>query len=261
MSDKTDNPKNKNLSPIEIYYESIMEKVQKYYGDKEYDKALELLEDELDAPYIPNDYYESFESIRDYILADKKYFSGEKEYEKLSREELILKAFENEKINMMAFSVFEEKFNNIFNDEEILKIKKAFLSPKIDNSSKLYLAVIYLRSNINEPVKYYNNYLKAEYTLDKETKLYEDIDLYKNTMDELYKLAFKEPSLLNYCNVILSLIYNYNFPYVPEFKATELAHGISSYMMISLGMDEKIKKNKIISYIEKIINELNQQII
>lgn len=257
---------NKKLSPIEQYYESIIEKANQLLQDKKYDEALIILEDELEAPYIPIEQQDKIEDLARFILAEKEYFKGINKYEKLDRKSLLESSFKSDKKNHMesldkyAFALFFERFGNEILEDELEYIQYYLSSRKMKLEDKVQLFVFLKGIKNNNIVKFFNNYLKQEFELNLlETKVWNQIELYKEVEKIIYDLTMKEPSLQKYCEMILYMIYVANFPKVPEFEINQLAYGIFNYMMFALN-GEKSKENlEVFSYVENIIKELDEQ--
>lgn len=251
--------KNKNeLSPMDKYYESIIEKVNKLIEEKKLDEALDIIEDELSAPYIPRNHEEVLEDIANTIIADKHYFSGIKDYTNLNRELLFSKIVENDKLDSMALLYFFERYSNEISHDEIKEFVNFFKIKNLSNQDKEMLFLTLKTQNIDTNVVYYNNQLKEDFFINTiKTDTYKTIDLYIETEKLIYELTVKEPSLLQFCLNILNLIYFYNFPQIPSFNAKDLSFGIFNYMVFSLQGDKsKINKNTF-DYINKIINSMN----
>ena len=106
---------------------------------------------------------------------------------------------------------------------------------------------------IDKNLKYHNQNIGETFNINPiETSLFEQIELYNNTKKIIDDLASKEPSLLNFCYNILTLIYKYYFPSVPNYDYKDLAKSIFSYMYNTL-RGEKINNDEITSLIIKIL--------
>lgn len=247
------------LSPIEQYYESIIEKAQRLIDKKELQAALAIIQDELDAPYIPLEQQERLEDIANQIIAEIEYFSGAQNYEKMNRSKLFETIMRNNQLDAMALSLFFERYQNELYEHEVEELIEFLGSRKIKNNSKILIFISLANAQLNKNIRYYNNYLKEEFYINiVETKTYHQIDLYLNTEKIINDLALKEPSLLDFCLQILNYIYVYNFPQVPDFDVNDLAFGIFNYMMFALQGDKSTKNIEIFEYINNIIKALEE---
>lgn len=251
--------KNIYLSPIEQYYESVIEKAKKLVSENQLEQALDILNDELDAPYIPIEQQEKLEDFANQIIADLEYFDGIKNYEKMSRSELFEKVLENNKLDSAALSLFFERYQNDLRDDELDSLIDFLGSRRSKNDYKTLVFLWISNAQIDRNIRYYNNHLKEEFYINTlQTKTYNNIELYKETEKIINELALKEPSLLEFCLKILNLIYVYNFPQVPNFNPNELAFGIFNYMMFALQGSKSNKNIDIFNYINNIIKELEE---
>lgn len=241
------------MSDIEKYYDEIIAKAEKMSQDKKYDDAIFLIEDELEAPYIPLDKQTILEDLLLQIKADKSYFSELYDVENLDRKQLMNKVFENRKINPSALWLFFERYNSDLKENEIDFFEDILVSKSVSNEDKNSLFEMLICFGVDKNLKYHNQNIGETFNINPiETSLFEQIELYNNTKKIIDDLTSKEPSLLNFCYNILTLIYKYYFPSVPNYDYKDLAKSIFSYMYNTL-RGEKINNDEITSLIIKIL--------
>ncbi len=250
----------KVLSPIEQYYESIIEKANSLVEQKKLNEALAILEDELDTPYIPKEQEEILEDLANSIMAEMQYFNGLDKYEKMQKEELLEASFLKGNLDKMAFSLYCERYGENFSDEDKKMFEYYLSTKKMKNEDKVFLFLKLIFHKVDNKVLYYNKMLDKEFLLDiQKTKIYNQIELYVESEKIIEDLTIKEPSILKYCNSLLWSIYIYNFPQVPEYDAKNLAYSIFDYMMNSLTGSKTDSNNHIFEYIENIMNHFEKE--
>ena len=175
------------------------------------------------------------------------------EIENLDRKQLMNKVFENRKINPSALWLFFERYNSDLKENEIDFFEDILVSKSVSNEDKNSLFEMLICFGVDKNLKYHNQNIGETFNINPiETSLFEQIELYNNTKKIIDDLASKEPSLLNFCYNILTLIYKYYFPSVPNYDYKDLAKSIFSYMYNTL-RGEKINNDEITSLIIKIL--------
>lgn len=244
-----------NLSPIESFYEGIKKQVEKLIEKKEYQEAEAILLDELEAPYIPQKYYEILEEMLANVRFEIYYLKDNADIESLSKDRLMDKIFEKNKIDYNALLLFFERYTSDLKEDDFVFFEDILINKKVKNYDKELVFQMFVNNKIKCNLKFYNTNLKEEFIVDSlSTQTFHTIDLYQKTQSLISEMAEKEITLLNFCEEILFLIYKYYFPLVPNFEYKKLAQSIFSYMLFSL-QGEKIEKNEITEIIEKIISD------
>lgn len=241
------------MSNINTYYKDIISKVKKLINQKKYNDAIFILEDELEAPYIPIEFQTELEDMLISISADKNYFEGLNQIEHLNREQLLNRIFDDNKLNSSAIHLFFDRYSNNIHEKELLFFENVFVNRNLNNDEKTMLFEALAFQKINYNFKFYNRNVKEDFEINPiNTLIFEQIPLFINAQKLINDLASKEPSLLNFCYNILFLIYKYYFPIIPNFEYKELSKAIFNYMISTL-QGEKIKEDEITKLIEKII--------
>lgn len=242
------------MSSLTDYYKDMIKKIKKLIENKNYDDAIFLLEDELEAPYVPIEFQTELEELLLTVNAEKNYFSGLNKVENLNRSQLLKEIVDENKINSSALQLFFERYQNNLTQEELSYFEDIFIDRKINNEEKTMLFEMISYFQVESSFRYFNVNIKEEFNITpNKTLIFEQILLFKDTQKIIENLSSKEPSLQNFCLNILLLIYKYYFPLIPDFESKELAKSIFNYMLATL-QGEKVTVDNITKLIEKIIS-------
>lgn len=259
MSKKNKNDKNKVQSQddqLSLYYKSILKKAESLASENKLSAALEIINDELESPYIPKEYLTEFTNFSYYLSAEINYLSKLKNFESLNREQLFDEIFTDKIcLNTTALSLFIDRYKDSLELDEI-KIMESFLaSKKTDYISKQFLFTTLKNINFNNFVDYFNPLTQELFNINvRNTYTFADSKYFKELKTLIEELTYKEPSLEQFCSSILFNIYLFNFPNEPKFDCNELAFSIFQYMIFSLqGGEKKYKYEKIIDHINQVI--------
>ncbi|BAC44693.1 conserved hypothetical protein [Malacoplasma penetrans HF-2] len=248
---QTEKPKDQ----LTIYYENILSKVDALVKDKKINEALEMVNDELDSPYIPSEFEEAFMTISYNLSAEINYLNESVKYESLNREELFNSILNGKTINSVALSIFLERYKDNIEVSE-LKIFDSFLSSKkIFDIDKQNLIIALKPLNLDYEFDYYNSFADQIFKINIKSV---NVLLSSPYFVELNKLVeeftYKEPSLQEFCYLIIFDLYVYYFPNHPDYQISDLAYAIFQYMLNSLqGNIKEYKNPEIIKDIEKIV--------
>ncbi|MDE6562883.1 MAG: DUF3196 family protein [Malacoplasma sp.] len=160
MSKKNKSKENKISSQedqLSSYYKSILKKAEDLVKENKLNHALEIINDELESPYIPKEYLTEFTNFSYYLSAEINYLSKLKNFESLNREQLFEEIF-GEKIclNTTALSLFLDRYKDDLELDEI-KIMESFLaSKKSDYISKQFLFSSLKNISFDKNVDYFN---------------------------------------------------------------------------------------------------------
>lgn len=256
--DEVKNDVDSNIqSPIEKYYESILLKSYQLFEQGEYEKALEIIEDELDAPYIPLKQFNDLEDLANNIRQQIVLLNRNEDYEVMNQKQLFNKVFENDVLNQTALMMFFEKYKDVVTEEELLTLEDALASKKLTNNDKILIFSAFKNSDINRNVKIYNSFLKEEFYVNTiKTLNFFEFKSFKRIEKLINDMSSKEPSILNFCIAILEMIYIYNFPQEPNYDPELLALSLFEYMFSALNGSNKKTNREIFNYIDNIIKKM-----
>lgn len=248
-------------SPLDEYYLGINEKVDQLILEDKYQDALELLVDELEAPYIPLKYANLFEDKSNSVKAEL-YFSKLKPYEKLDIDQLFSFVLHQSRVNYNALNLLFEKYSDAITTHH-LDVFNDFLSAKTTNIKDKHSILLYLKLlNRQMQIDFYNPFLKKLFALSiSQVKLLDQVDLYNKTDKIISELTIKEASLYEIAKPILKLVYMYYFPKEIKMDARELAYCIFEYIMFCFDNSVKIQNQKHFNLIHTIISafDLNNE--
>lgn len=253
----------KKLDNLSKYYESILEQANKLIKDNELESALQILEDELEAPYIPIEYKNKFEDLYEQTKAQIRYLNEYEDIESLDRESLFESIFkiknDNSKTSYGSLLLFFDRYGSSLELEEIKKIDSYLSSKKSDNDSKVWLITMLKNSGVDYEFDFYNIFKKKFYKVNPvKTDVFVISPYYKQIGSIIDKMTEKDPSLNNFCNTFLYNIYLYEFPNVPPIDYENLSLAIFQYILSSLtGKEFSYKDDEIKKYMEKIIPIIN----
>lgn len=125
------------MSNLEKFYNKIFEDIEILVEEKKINLAIEILEDELDAPYIPINFQEKFEEKLLELKFEKNYLNDEKKIEKISKIDFFEK--NEKKISDLDVIYFFKKFEKNLSENEIQMLIKKMESKDISNSKKIII--------------------------------------------------------------------------------------------------------------------------
>lgn len=234
------------LSPIEQYYESIVEKVNNLIDANEFDKANEIINDELEASYIPIRYQEILENLSNQVTAEINYFQKIVNFENMNKNELIDFCFQNQNFNSFAFHLLFEKYNQSLTNDDF-EVINDFLRSKKNLISDKHLVMITLSTyQIDFEFCFYNKFLNKNFNINPKSKLFFDSNnQFVETQKILADLTEKEPSIFEFCNSILKKIHFYYFPNnYKNLVPKDLAFKISNYILKAFGNNSYYENNE-----------------
>lgn len=233
-----------NNQEVSEFYEKIIENVHKLALEKKYKEAIEILEEELSQPYLPNKYYDLFNEKKfEYLsyISDIKY---EKKFWTKTPEEIL------SLINESFVDVYE--YWNVFltkiEDQEIPLIKfhdqieKIMLSNKIHNFDKMLIIKNLAIDGYNKQINFLNTHTNKKSIIS--PILIDDLFIqlgYEEAWRILNKKTFKDIVRNNFCLEILKNTFEYYFPFNEFLSLSDMIDSILQY--VSIAMDNKMKEN------------------
>jgi len=189
----------------------LIEQTAKLIEQEEYDKALDLLKEELKNPLYT---LEQQEVIKTRILALNKFIkqiSIDTRWNKADKNELI-KIFNSEGYEYAVLNVLFDKFEKDLNPTDFLKLQQVFLDDSVSNETKVSILNYFKDSKVNHIFDYHNTLIDKTFKVDvsKDFSLYTSDLLYK-VSDQLSALYFKETSKDTLAQQIVNAIYYYYF--------------------------------------------------
>ncbi|MGL4647119.1 MAG: DUF3196 family protein [Mycoplasmoidaceae bacterium] len=199
------------MNNIEQFYEKIFKKVLDLAEKKEYDKAILMLEEELEAPYIPLEFYEKFEEKLLELKYEKNYFNDHHKLKDLDKNKF-LNNFNND-VDTSKIIYFFDKFKETFLMDEKNKLYNILENKDIDNNKKIVILENLKQMDKEREVIYFN---KNTHRLTKfnisDINFIEGIDFFKEVQKIINDIITQEPTLLELSFTIIYSFYEYYFP-------------------------------------------------
>ena len=126
------------------YYDEILKKIEELLKDNKQDEVRRIVDDELSQAYIPRDFEEKLNEIKDSLAVDIKTHS-------LSDEEIIEYLGGSKEKQLMAVSILDKK-----NLREYVDICNDYLSHEGFKNAKALLLDSLIRQELNDTI-YYND--------------------------------------------------------------------------------------------------------
>lgn len=204
------------MNDINKYYENILNEVEKLIKENKYLEAIDLLEDELEAPYMPLDFIPKFEEKLIECQYEYNYNNPSNNFSKLTKDELKEMIRKNNESSNMAIYNFFDKFINDFSKADENFFLEILKDGKYPNDIKFNILTSLKINQINLDVEFFNSFTKKSYKLN--SLEYKDIEEYPFFMEvkkEIEDQTAKEPWMLDLCYVS---IFQYFISYYPEFQ-------------------------------------------
>ncbi|MGL4617171.1 MAG: DUF3196 family protein [Mycoplasmoidaceae bacterium] len=199
------------MNKIEKFYSRILSEIDEMIKSNDIDKAIKIIEDELEAPYIPIEFYEKFEEKLLDLKFAKNYINDKKNLDKISKEDFLKK--DNEKINEMDIIYFFKKFGNKLSEYDINLLFRKMESKKLSNLKKIVILENLKNKDINKKFNFFNNNTKKNYELEfKKTKFIESIKFFNDVNNKLENIVDQDPTIIELCYTIIYSFYEYFFP-------------------------------------------------
>lgn len=203
------------MSNINDYYQKLSQDLLTYIQNQEYEKALSIINEELQQPYIPNEHYMNLINTKDEIEEKLQEITYNNEIDSLSKLQVWDKIFDtkNNKIDIVYLNVFFAKFENEIDEADFAIMQKILLDKKLPNSEKTILISTLIDNGINHDFKYYNIFTKQTHDFNtlklqnnESTKYADEIHI------TLEKVFLKDPSKFQIANSLLQLLVIEFFP-------------------------------------------------
>ncbi|MGL5591615.1 MAG: DUF3196 family protein [Mycoplasmoidaceae bacterium] len=199
------------MNSIEKFYSKILKDIEKIVKSNDIDKAIKIIEDELEAPYIPIEFYEKFEEKLLDLKFTKNYLNDKKNLDKISKEDFLKK--DNDKINEMDIIYFFKKFGDELSKENIDILLKKMELAKLSNLKKIVILENLKNKDLDIKFTFFNNNTKKSYEMDfKKIRFIESIEFFNDVNNKLENIVDQDPTIIELCYTIIYSFYEYFFP-------------------------------------------------
>lgn len=222
---------------IEEFYNRVIDKANEHARNKEFDKAIAMIEDELQAPYIPQKYIDIFERLYVDLEAQKRFHEVLSKYKDLSREEVLIKIFNNKKFNPSAFDYYISKYKDDLNAKDYMYFQEIFLSPNISIFDKCFCLNHLKLAEVDHSFTFNNHKINQKFLISPiKTLLPNEGKEIKEIENILIEDLQKDPSILKLAQQILNAIAEYHY-------GDELPHQVDDIVRIICGYINRLFSN------------------
>jgi hypothetical protein len=213
------------------YYLDIIKKINDLCNKKEYEKAFNIIQEEINQPYIPNEFINQFEQLYLQINQLINVQRIQNKYNNMSKLELLSQAYNEKKLDVNIFSYFLAKFVKDIDDVDFQYINKIFKNKDIENTEKIFILKQIKDSELKYDFNYFNKNLNKEFLINSQSSFEVNLIDYYVQVDKLIeKILFKNPSNIALAHELLSIIYEHYFNLSPKFDVMVLADKLTRYV-------------------------------
>ena len=208
------------MSDLNKYYDNILKKVDIHNKENNFLESINLLQDELDSPYMSLEYIKIFEEKLYEAQYNYNYNNPKNTYNNFSKEELISLIKKNNEGSELALINYFDNYKDKFDNYDLSFIKNLFEDKNISNDIKIISLNLLKMNQINLDINFYNRFLDQSFSINSlEFKNIEEIEFFTNVRDTiLNKIIVNEPSLTDFC---LASLYAYYKTYFFSFDDLE----------------------------------------
>ncbi|MGL5246002.1 MAG: DUF3196 family protein [Mycoplasmoidaceae bacterium] len=199
------------MNNIEKFYSKILNDIEEMIKSNDINKAIKIIEDELETPYIPIEFYDKFEEKLLDLKFTKNYMNDKKNLDKISKEDFLEK--NNDKINEIDIIYFFKKFGDKLSKDNIDILFKKMESKKLSNSKKIVILENLKNKDLEKKFIFFNNNTKKNYEIDfKKIGFIESIDFFNEVNNKLENIIDQDPTIIELCYTVIYSFYEYFFP-------------------------------------------------
>ena len=218
------------------YYEELINKIYKLIDNKKIQEAYEIIQEEMNQPYIPSKYFDVLQELQ---IAIKNLYSSQKElskYQNMTKLEFLSHVYRDHHVNVDVLTLYLTKYMGAFDETDLSVFKQIFLDEKVKNNTKRFILGILKECELSFEFDILNSSTKQmnRVTNNSPTEPYED-PFYKSLFDEVSSIFIKEPSLNNVAYFVIQDIFDYYFLDNWTTDIKKLALNISKYILKSFG--------------------------
>ncbi|WP_339021518.1 DUF3196 family protein [Spiroplasma endosymbiont of Atherix ibis] len=242
------------------YYDEILQKVLESEEQNNLQEALKLISEELDAPYVPQDFLEKLQKIE--IRLIEKINSNKNNSFNWNIDK-VLEAMSkklNQDVQLIAFDALRG-----LNARLIIKeIKEYLQNPEINSEYKSFLILVLIEQAIDEDLIVQKNNQSIlinplKYDLLKTQEIFKDLEL---KIEQV--VYYSNPSLFNICENVANTYFYHVFPIFnfDDNTLNDLAMAIIMKSSNSLGLEWNKKLELELNFNKEntmlLLNELNE---
>ena len=242
-----EHPENLNVEnneEVNAYYEKKINQAKALFNDKKTKQdAIELLNEELDQPYIPIAYFDRMTDLVNQFEIDLKVQTLDENEKNLTVEKLLKEAITDHKFDAVTFDHIVSKDPDALNEEKNQKLLEIFfLDEHLANIDKLFVLDLMGQKGIDKEYNFLNAVTHKtthvnpyHFVQDFQTKEHQ------TTSKLLDELTFKDPALNKFCTDVLLHCVTYYYPDFGFSSPEGLKEAILYHVKNMLGLEEEKK--------------------
>ena len=202
------------------YYDGILKKAKDKFTNKNYEEAIEMIEDELNQPYIPFEYEQVFENQLFAFQAEYRYLQIDEKYKLLDKNQMLKQITNENKFNVYLFDFFIQKFNENLTNEDFIIISDWLAGNCLSNYEKFYILDALAHFKIEHKFVYFNHNTNDDVVLNTiDFHNHTLFDNYHQTLAIIEEQLMKDPTILKFATDLLNAVATHYFPSF-EFQST-----------------------------------------
>lgn len=217
------------------YYEVLGYVINTLIIKEDFDTALDLLNEELSMPYIPQNYEEIINNLYDDVISLKQLYLNENNHYLIYSEDNVKEILEsdNNYHNLSDIVVNLDKYNL----RNLVKSIELFLKRDVSNVLKSIVLEEFLKQEITQSVIVIKDSLEFEYLPASNTYV-EDNENYQKLIDLLIKHLDKTPSFLEMALAIVNKYVYIIYPLTIDDDEVYLLSYVIEYYVLTLNMED-----------------------
>lgn len=212
---------------IEVYYAQVSQTIIKLIKATEYQAALELIDNELAAPYIPINFYNYFLQTK----TDVEKLFREQEFQKdlsnATKLQMWNKTFNTQTahVDLAYLNLMLDKYADQIDELDLVMFQQILNHKKVDNSDKTYLISILKELGVDHTFELWNSFLKTSFMINPKLVVLpnEQVVGIASSLEEHF---FKDPSKLEIALNLLQVLQIKFFPNQINFPINDIINTI-----------------------------------
>lgn len=245
--------KNEQNNEIDQYYSDISQQIIVLIKEKKYIQAINILNEELNQPYVPYDIYERLNQSKIDIERMQIEESYDKKFNLLTKREIWNQIYNeaNHFIDISYISILLEKYEHEFNDYDVTMLNNILNNKHINNVDKWLLIELILQLKLDYPFSMYNSFLDKKMSFNLETLTGGQQQL-AMIAKELTNILAKQPSELEIALQLLQALYTKFIPNQISFNNHDIINTLKN-VVLALFNHEQLVENEITKLLKEFL--------
>ncbi|MGL4948034.1 MAG: DUF3196 family protein [Mycoplasma sp.] len=244
----------KEQSELDQYYSNLIIEILGLYQSKNFEKALAIIEEELNQPYIPGDILTQLLELRNDIEKIVSNDRFEQKFSDMNKLEIWNNIYneDDSTFDISFFNLLLEKFQNELDEVDLSIIQKIFLNKNISNLDKWTIIHTLNELGISHEFKLYNDHFKKVISFSIEKYNNEPKEQLKEIMKSLENEFIQDPSKFQIAIDLLMVIHIKFIPDCIEFSNHDIIITLKNIVNSFFG-EEAIEENQISEMLSEFI--------